>query len=56
MEAYHTKYIVDSRDKTIALSRMAHLILGVTFPCFDPNSTKEKKDMFIKKAIDFLSE
>ncbi|CEP14831.1 hypothetical protein [Parasitella parasitica] len=51
------KYVVMSRDRlsalAIGLAGAAQLMLGYTFPCFDPKNTTEKQAMFSHLALVF---
>lgn len=51
------RFVIVSRDKlsalAIGLAVASQLIFGITFPCFDPYSTKEKQAKFNKSAIVF---
>jgi hypothetical protein len=51
------KFVVVSRDKLSALAvsfaSASQLIFGVTFPCFDFHSTKEKRVKFKNQPLQF---
>ena len=51
------RFVIVSRDKLFALAisfaSASQLIFGVTFPCFDPHSTKEKQAKFKNQPLQF---